>query len=191
MKKLMITAIAFLVLGIGSTNAQESTFNKGDKVFNASIGLGSVLYNGLGYSTTIPPISGSLELGVKENFIMDDLTLGIGGYVGFSKYQYRWSSAYNWGWDYTNFIIGGRAAVHYPLIDKLDTYAGILMGINLVSSKEYGTNTLGYQLTNNTGGGIAWSTYIGGRYYFTDRIAALGELGYGISYLNIGVSFKL
>lgn len=190
MKKLFITAIVFLCLGINSTNAQEPTFVKGDKVLNASIGLGSVLYSGLGYSTKVPPISASLEVGVKENFIVDDLTLGIGGYVGYSKYQWTYNQ-YNWGWSYTNLIVGGRAAVHYPFFEKFDTYAGILAGIRIVTDKEFGDNNLGYTYTSTAGSGIAWSTYIGGRYYFTNRVALLGEIGYGISYLNIGLSLKL
>ncbi len=190
MKKLFITAIVFLCLGINSTNAQEPTFVKGDKVLNASIGLGSVLYSGLGYSTKVPPISASLEVGVVENFIVDDLTLGIGGYVGYSKYQWTYNQ-YNWGWSYTNLIVGGRAAVHYPLFEKLDTYAGVLAGVRIVTDKEFGNNNLGYSYTSNGGSGIAWSTYIGGRYYFTNRVALLGEIGYGISYLNIGLALKL
>ncbi len=68
MKKLIVSAIAILLIASTIVNAQESTFNKGTKVINASIGLGSVLATGVGYSTKIPPISASFELGVKDNF---------------------------------------------------------------------------------------------------------------------------
>ena len=42
---------------------------------------------------------------------------------------------------------------HYPLVDKLDTYAGILLGYNIVTSKEIGDPTGGY--------GMLWPTYSG------------------------------
>jgi hypothetical protein len=32
---------------------------------------------------------------------------------------------------------------------------------------------------------------VGARYYFTESIAAFAQVGYGIAYLTLGVSFKL
>ena len=40
-------------------------------------------------------------------------------------------------------------------------------------------------------GGLVYAGFIGARYYFTPKLAAMAELGYGIAILNIGVSFKL
>ena len=37
----------------------------------------------------------------------------------------------------------------------------------------------------------AYSWFVGARYYFTDKLAGMAELGYGITYLNLGVSLKL
>jgi hypothetical protein len=34
------------------------------------------------------------------------------------------------------------------------------------------------------------SFFVGGRYYFSEFFAAMLELGYGVSYLNIGVALK-
>ena len=65
MKKTFIAVIAIVIIGAFSAQAQGPTFNKGDKVINASIGFGSVLYSGLGYSTQVPPIAASFELGMK------------------------------------------------------------------------------------------------------------------------------
>lgn len=190
MKKLIVSAIAILLIASTIVNAQESTFNKGTKVINASIGIGSVLATGVGYSTKIPPISASFELGVKDNFLTDELSLGLGLYTGFSSYTWKWS-VYNYGWNYTTFIVGGRAAVHYPLADKFDTYGGLMLGLRFNSSKEFGSNSGGITYSSTAGTGIVYSFYLGGRYYFTPRIAALGEIGYGISYLNLGLAFKL
>lgn len=178
-----------MFLFIGSvTNAQESTFAKGDKVVNLGIGLLSGLYTGGGYDSKTPPISVSVEYGVKDD-VLDIGSIGIGGYLGYAsaKYETNWGTG-SYGWKYTNFIIGARGSFHYPLVDKLDTYAGILLGYNVVSVKEIGTAPIGYSAS---GSSAIFSGYVGGRYYFTDKFAVLGELGTGIAYLNLGVAFKL
>lgn len=188
MKKLL-SASLLIFLAI-TVSAQKPSFSKNDKVINATLGFGSVLYSGSYYSTAIPPIAGSLELGVKDNFLVDNLSLGIGGYLGYS--QYKWDY-YGWGWSYSNIIIGGRASLHFPLIDNFDTYGGMMLGFNLVSSNEYGLNNkkgvIIHEQTKSSR--LLYSFYAGGRYYFTKNIAALGEIGYGISWINVGLSFKL
>ena len=78
------------------------------------------------------------------------------------------------------------------MVDKLDTYAGMLLGYNIVSSKYSGTGFYDtYNTTSPSSSSLAWSMYLGGRYWFNPKIAGMVELGYGIAYLNLGVSFKL
>lgn len=190
MKKLIIPFVA-LFIGISSVMAQEPTFLKGDRVVNASIGLGSTLYWGTYYSTAVPPLSVSVEYGYIDNLLdVENLTLGLGGYVGFSMNRYRVSYlSTEYGWNYTNIILGARGAVHYPLADKLDTYTGLLVGPRIVLSSTYGDQS--YNTSSARGSGIAYSYFFGARYYFSENLAVLGELGYGIAYLNIGLALKL
>lgn len=185
MKKIAVVFTLVLAFGFSSM-AQEPIFSKGDKVVNLGIGFGTGY--GLGYKTTIPPLSASFEMGVKDG-ILEKGSLGVGGYLGFSSYTYR-SSWYGgtYGWNYTNFILGARGVFHYPFIEKLDTYTGLLLGFRVVTSTDYGTTGT---YTNPSSSGLAYSWFVGGRYYFTDRIAGMLELGYGISYLNLGVAIKL
>ncbi len=180
MKKLAVVFTLVLAFGFSSM-AQESMFNVGDKVVNLGIGLGSNF--GLGYKTTIPPLSASFEMGVKDG-ILEKGVLGVGGYLGFRSYNYRY---FGYGWNYTNIILGARGVFHYPFVEKLDTYTGLLLGFSVVTSTEYGTTGI----SNPASSGLAYSWFVGGRYYFTDKIAGMLELGYGISYLNIGVAYKL
>lgn len=182
MKKLFVLMVA-VVLSATQLIAQESTFSKGDKVLNLGLGLGSTLYSGTGNKGLVPPLSASLDVAVVDN-ILEKGVIGVGGYIGYSSY--KWESG-GWGWRYTNIIIGPRGTFHYPLVDKLDTYAGLLVGYNVVSSKWIGT---GAQFGAASGGGLVSSFFIGGRYYFKDNLAAMAELGYGIAYLTIGVSLK-
>lgn len=168
--------------------AQESLFVVGDKVVNLGVGFGNVLYSGLGYKTTVPPVSISFEKGIKDG-IIDKGVLGIGGYLGYSANKWEYSGfGGTYGWKYTNLILGARGTLHYPLVDKFDTYAGVLLGYRIVSTKEFGTIT---GVDPASSGGLIFSGFIGGRYYFNDKFAAMAELGYGITYLNIGLAIKL
>ena len=171
---------SFTLLGVS-----QNTFNKGDKVINAGIGLGNALYTGSGYTSKTPPLSLSFEMGVKDELFDEKSSLGIGGYIGYSgaKWEYL-----GYGWKYTNLIIGARGVGHYQLIDKFDTYTGLLLGYDIVSMKEFGTAIPGYDSASSSG--FIWAWFVGGRYYFTDNFAAMAELGYGISYLTLGVSYK-
>jgi hypothetical protein len=187
MKKTIITLFAAIMAT--ALMAQEPQFIKGDKVLNLGIGIGSTLYSGSYYTTKVPPISASFEVGFMDNlFDVENLNLGLGGYVGFtsSKYEYSFFGS-TWGWEYSSVIIGARGVLHYPLVDKLDTYSGLLLGFNAVSSKSFGTGAT----SSAAGSGIAYSWFAGGRYYFTDNLAGMVEIGYGIAYLNLGVALKL
>ncbi len=167
-------------------SAQDMKFAKGDKVVNLGIGLRSALYSGTYYKSSVPPVSISFEKGVVDN-ILEKGVIGIGGYLGYSAYKWDYLG---WGYKYSNIIIGARGSLHYPLIDKFDTYAGILIGYNIASAKEFGTNSSGFNYSSSSGG-LVWSGYIGGRYYFTDKFAVMLELGSGITYVNLGIALKL
>jgi hypothetical protein len=184
MKKfLLLVVIAFFAMT--HLFAQEPTFVKGDKALNLGIGLGSTLYSGTYYKSQVPPVSASLEFGVVDN-VIEKGVIGVGPYLGYSSYKYEYQ---DWGWKYSNIIIGVRGNFHYPLLEKLDTYTGLLLGYNVASSKEFGNVVPGWDYSYSAGG-VAWSWFVGGRYYFKDTFAAMLELGYGIAYLNLGIALK-
>jgi len=174
-----------MILLVAFSKAQDNYFSVGDKVVNIGLGLGSALYTGSYYKSSIPPISVSFEKGIKDN-VLEKGVIGVGGYLGYSAYKWEYM---DYGWKYSNIIVGARGNFHYPLLDKLDTYIGLLIGYNIVTTKEFGDN-LGYDYSAKSGG-VIWSGYVGGRYYFSEKFAGLVELGSGISYLTIGVGIKL
>ncbi len=183
MKKLLLSfVIACFVMA--QLNAQESTFLKGDKVLNLGIGLGSTLYTGTYYHLQVPPISASLEVGVADN-ILEKGVIGVGGYLGFSSYKYEYANS---GWKTSNIIIGARGNFHYPLVEKLDTYTGLLLGYGILSHKYFGI--YGDEDYSGSSSGIQWAWFVGGRYYFKEKFAAMLELGYGVAYLNLGIALK-
>ena len=183
MKKILILFVA-VTFSLTQLVAQESTFSKGDKVLNLGIGLGSTRYSGFGYTGQVPPLSVSYEVGVVDN-VIEKGSIGVGGYLGYSSQ--KWESS-GYGWKYTNFILGARGSFHYPLVDKLDTYTGLMLGYNISTSKAIGTPLID---DTYSGGGIITAWYLGGRYYFKETFAVMAELGYGISYLTLGISLKM
>ena len=160
-KTLALLTVAILM--VINVNAQAPSFSKGDKVLDITVGVPN-LY---GYGWGIPPIIGSFELGIVDG-ILEKAAVGVGGYAGVS-------SASLSGTSYFNVHLGVKGAFHYPLVDKLDTYAGILTG--------YSVSDLSYY-------GFDWGAFVGLRYYLSNSFALNAEAGYGVTYLRGGISFK-
>lgn len=174
MKKTLATIIAIFFLSIAAMNAQP--FQKGDMVGNAGISLGWYSY---GFAaSSFPAISLSLEKGITE--IENVGPISVGGIVGFKH------ASYSYGWDYSwnDIVLAARGALHYDLfkVEKLDTYGGVALGVRLQTQK---VGSAKYNYTNGL-----YGLYVGGRYYFSDKFAGFGELGYGLGYLTLGISYK-
>lgn len=183
MKKFLLLFAAVMLM-LSQLSGQEPTFFKGDKVLNLGIGFGTTLYTGSHYKSSLPPLSASLEFGVADE-IIDKGVIGVGPYAAYSSYKYEYM---DWGWKYTNFILGAKGNFHYPLVDKLDTYTGLLLGYNIYSAKWTGT---GDEIDRASSSSLVWSWFIGARYYFKESFAVMAELGYGVTYFNLGVALKL
>lgn len=178
MKKIFI--LAALMLASISSQAQE-VFKKGDNLIGAQIGIGS----GLGVSATY-------EKGVVDNLFDGMGSIGIGGYVGYlhDKDSYTIYD-YETGWKYDDIILGVRGNLHYQFVDRLDTYAGLMLGYEIVSAKAYGKDDVtGYTDAEADASGFAFTIHAGARYYFTENFATGVEVGYGVSYANVGIAYK-
>ena len=187
MRRLALIVVVALSLPI-FIQAQEPAVNVGDNFFNFGIGFGSVRYSGTGFSGTIPPLSVSYEKIIKDE-ILEKGYIGVGGYLGYSSY--KWNNTFmgeEWGWRYSTVIPGARGSFHYPLIDKLDSYSGLMLGYEIVSAREIGNVNTG--LYSATASGFVWSWYAGGRYFVSDKFILMAEFGYGITFLNLGVALK-
>ncbi|HNY14753.1 MAG TPA: hypothetical protein PKI12_04385 [Bacteroidales bacterium] len=160
-KSLALLTVAILM--VINASAQTPTFNKGDKVLDITVGVPH-LY---GYGWGIPPIIGSFEVGIVDG-ILEKASIGVGGYAGVSSASWL-------GDTYFNVHFGVKGAFHYPFVDKLDTYAGILTG--------YSVSDLSYY-------GLDWGAFAGIRYYLSDSFALNAEAGYGVTWLRGGISLK-
>lgn len=175
MKKLFFLAV-MAVMAFSPMYAQQ--FNVGTSAVNVGVGFGTSL---AGTGTARPAVSASYEYGLWE---AGPGVISLGGYVGNTGYNYKWNGG-KYSWNYT--IVGARSAYHFngiTSVPQLDPYGGAMIGYNIVSysgSDDY---------SNSYGSGLEFSLFVGARWFFTDNVAAFAELGYGVSYLNLGVAFK-
>lgn len=197
--KTNIRFIALLLIFTTTSALRAQSFQKGQTDLNLGIGIGNIII-GSGSSNVFPPLSVALEYGITQD-------ISLGAYLGFTGASYSFSSWEDCGhgngngqyytdtykWSY--FIAGVRGAFHFGRFipnEKLDVYAGLMLGNDFAHSS-YSTTSLcpdHREFFGQTYGGGVFSVYAGARYRFTNRIGIFGELGYGISYLTIGVNFK-
>ncbi len=217
MKKRNLLLVSTFMLSFFIANAQN--IQKGDQIINFGLGFGNNYSSGSAYSTTFPPIAASFEMIVKDALFNDGKgAIGIGGQLGYVGYKYSHeglggSYDIDFGigngigqivdlsglgstvvttpssseWKYNRFIVGSRGYLHYSFLDKLDTYTGIMLGLEVLSSKGGLSNK---PETSDSSTGFVWAWFVGGRYYFNDNFAAMLELGYGVTYGNIGIAYK-
>lgn len=181
------------------------SFDKGTTAINLGLGLGGSRYSYLSsyndnYSVS-PTFNASVEHGVGY---LGDGVVGLGGFFGQRSVGYEYTSqvgstTYNYDRKWTNTVVGLRGSFHYNDWhgnDKLDLYAGLMLGYNIGGYKDKSTRTTNgvtttYDETNrNNYSFVTYSTYVGGRYFFTEKIGAYLELGWGVSAINLGATLK-
>ena len=178
MKKFIFANIfVFLFCFTWNASAQIDAFSSGDRVVNLGFGLGS--YESYRhFSNAIYPIFGTFDYGIID--LLDNrATIGVGGTLAYTSFGYNGVN----NWSIKHLYAGGRGSFHYQIIDRLDTYAGMFLGLNFVKNSHSHPEISGETKSLVYG-------FIGARYYFSDYIAILGEISTGISPLQIGVSFK-
>jgi len=196
MKKFLfpkIFVVFFSLFGFSlGVSAQIDAFNNGDMIINVGVGIGTyinhnlklssgdVLFNEYNYSMTIPPITGSFEYGVLDLFDGKG-GVGIGGYLAYILFKGRDRNHTVNDFNLGDFIIGPRGLFHYQFVDKLDTYAGVMVGYDIVSYSQAGAAE---------GSKFCSAFFVGARYYITNNIGVFGELGYGVSPLQLGLCYK-
>ncbi|MDD4631201.1 MAG: hypothetical protein PHQ77_03035 [Proteiniphilum sp.] len=189
-KKTFMTLVLVVTSGALMSLQAQNLFSKGDKIANVGIGLGSY-YGGDGYTSSIPPLSVSYEQGIIDGLLDGKASIGVGGYMAYTANKWETISGnVTYGYKYSYFILGARGTFHYQFIDKLDTYTGLMLGYNAVRSKFFGDSG-SYTPEASGASGIGYSAFIGARYHFSDKLAAFAEIGYGISALELGISFRL
>ena len=187
---------------------QSQVFKKDDKFLSIGYGFGilvpdygdAYIYQ-LGYSHyNIGPVSISFD-----RFLSDKISFG--GYLGYYTSVATWSTAsypslnnpsYENKYSFSGIQILLRGAYHYNLkalnidAENLDLYFGFGLGYTGWSSKRESTDPIFnlYNINTPLGSPVGFSSFVGARYMFTEKIGGYLEAGYGLSAIQLGLTFK-
>ncbi len=206
MKTLKLALALSLLMFAPAAALNAQVFDKGVTAINLGIGLGGTRYSYLNaYNSdykTSPTLIASIEHGVAS---VDGIgAIGVGGLFANKSVRYKHTSQsgsylYDYDQKWSNTVVGLRGTIHLNEIlesDKFDLYGGVMLGYNIGSYKDKSTVTHNGVTTDYSDNYhyklsfVTWSTFIGGRYLFTDHLGAYLEVGYGASYLNLGLTAK-
>lgn len=204
MKKFFYTAMIGITLLAASNNIRAQAWSKDAKVLG--LGFGASYFFHLDPDRTTSYYLGSApiwltgqlnfqgEFGVHD-YVGIGFTTGLGGRAGYSRGFYSWYGTTSYSsYGEVNVPVGVLANFHfYQLIadktgkdiraDKLDVYAGVSVGS--------GVAVTFYSNTNHIYPIVFGGAHVGARYYFTDKLGANVEVGFGKSIVNGGLVFKL
>lgn len=167
------TLLVFAALAVPT--AARAQFGEGQKYFGAHVGLSGV--------------GSAAAFGVNGEVAYNE-RIGIGAWVDTWSYGQTYAGAFGSSSYSTRYIaLAGTGSYHFPIESqpKLDPFVGVALGYYIVSAQA-------------TSGGFTASAddsrlFVGGfggaRYFFKDNLSGVARLGFGASYLTLGVDFKL
>jgi hypothetical protein len=185
MKKTFALVLVSLLL-VSSMALSQNAFTTKDMNLSAGVGIG--MY-GIYGTAGMPPVFVAFDMAVPS--ISPKVSLGgIVAYAGSSD-------DFGYGkWEYKYIVIAVRGDYHLLENNKnIDAYAGIGIGYDIVSSSVTWSNSA-YESTfgryySASASYFFYDFHVGGRYYFSPKFAAMAELGYGVGFLRVGISYKL
>ncbi|MEX2230554.1 MAG: hypothetical protein WD824_00225 [Cyclobacteriaceae bacterium] len=149
----------------------QARYNKGDMLLNVGFGLGYYYGNG-----GIPLIA-SFEFAPSD-------VITVGPYISYTSRGYT-------GFRYTFLDFGVRGSYHFSELfeirnEKVDVYGGANLGY-AVSSFSYDN---AFYDDNIYPSRVQFGLHAGARYFFSEKVAGYGELGFGLAPLALGITFK-
>ncbi len=183
-----------ILISIATVNAQSSSKLQ----LSAGVGVVPTFFKDQ-VTTNVPPISLTLGYKVAEKFSLS----------AFASYSSTTSATIKYNDGSTNvftndmLMIGIRPAVHFVNLDKWDVYGGFSLAYNVpmvnvdnTPSDEplYGDdkpNTPTPSFYREAENNFTYSGFVGASYLVKKNFGIFGEVGYGISLLNVGVTYKL
>ena len=171
--------LAFVAMMLCASFA-KAQFKTGEMLGSAGLGIGAQV-NG---NTLIPPVSLMGEYAITENI--------LGGvYVGYTSSREE-SVPFNLIWNNNLVILGVRGSYNLELTKDFDVYGGAFVGYTFASTRIIeGTMPLFGNLTAFGVSETRLAGFIGGRYLFDNKFGVFGEIGYGISFVNVGLTINL
>jgi hypothetical protein len=186
-------------------NSGEKCFDENTKVLNLGVGFGGINYYtgapGYSYGRT-PAFSLSYEQAIHKK--LGPGYLGVGAYGGYQSaharfvdYNFHSGNSYYYEHHWNYFMIAARAAYHFDFLNspKAEVYAGAIVGVR-IQTYHYETSDpdKAYSDAYRLHEGFVYPSFsllAGARWYFVPKVALFAEVGWGISYGTVGVTFKL
>ena len=166
-------------------------FGVGTHALNLGIGLGSRYGYGSGLlgggsSSVSPALSLSYEQGILA---LGPGVLGVGVFAGYQGASYDLGGGDKW--KYTDLMVTLRGAFHYPVTPEFDAYGGLGLGVRRLGSAWSGPAGSLFQGAGDVSStDLTTGLFVGGRYFFTERLGAFAELGYDQTYLKAGLTAR-
>jgi hypothetical protein len=180
MKRMIIFLLVFLFT---TSFAFSQAVDAGNKIINLNVGFVTQFNNG---NIQIPPITASFDYIVTQ---AGPGYIGLGAMAGYAtaKEELRLYPGNYYTYDF--ILLGARGTYHWfpGQNDKIDTYAGVTIGYNLVSHKYTGfAGPTDISQKSAMLGGM----FAGIRYFIIPKLGINAEFSYGVSAVSIGGSFK-
>ncbi|KAA3641791.1 MAG: hypothetical protein DWQ02_00010 [Bacteroidetes bacterium] len=183
-----------LLISLATVTAQSTS------KLHLSAGVGVVpTYFKDGGSINVPPVSLNMAFKATEKFSISAFAAYSSSTSPLIKYNDGSSNIFN----NQMLIVGIRPAVHFVNLDKWDVYGGFSFAYNVpfvdvdnTPSDEplYGDNkpdTPTPSFYREAQNNFTYSGFVGATYFVKNNLGIFGEVGYGISLLNLGVTYKL
>ncbi|MFI3288717.1 MAG: hypothetical protein SNH55_00580 [Rikenellaceae bacterium] len=186
MRKILFL-VASMLCFVSVASAQN--FKKGSKVLSVSAGYSNI------YDC---PLSLSYEVGVYN--INEKSSIGLNGYLGYAwskdDIQYGADKDDTYGtFDYDDIFVAVGANYHRKTnVKRLDLYGGFRIGydfrLTYVNWDDDDVELIIGDKVSGADKGIVYNVHVGARYYIFRNFAINSEIGYGISIVNMGFSYK-
>jgi len=200
MKKFILTACFLSFFGV--THAEHFAFKIGENRASFGIGFGWT-YRVAEYSRTLnlPSPSALVERSILpfRNFGFLSVGAQFGLHYGHRNVPTPNLAGKNFRESWTSFYFVPRVALYFHEIfheddfpENIDLYVGVGLGFNH-RSQRFTNNVTAQEVGRddmNTGFLLGYHLFIGGRYYFNQDFAVFAEIGYGLSFLNVGITLR-
>ncbi len=194
MKNILIFGLTVICISFSTIlSAQyypDIEYKKGDVELAVGVGLMNTFID-KNTEAPIPPLSVTIGYRLKDN-------ISVGTYLGYSRTNYVAPPFEGRGnqpdIEFTNnyFQIGVRGQGHYTE-GRLDFYGGAMVGYNF-SINDFSNLPPDQRLegikANQHDDIFIFSGHIGMKYLVSEHIGFYGEVGYGVSIFNIGLTTR-
>lgn len=195
MKRLLIALIIFGALTNSTSLSAQSSTTPSRFTLSAGFGLFPTYFKAKDRSGFLPL---SFRAGIDVS-----KAITIGGFFGFSNTTAKPKVFQGEGSYITNKtkVFAIRAMFKKEFSERVTGYGGSMLGVHHADVKEYtnGTNTLVLRAEdeptpfnpNEKDSKLVYSAFMGATVKVAQKVNLYGEIGYGISLANIGVSVRI